>query len=205
MLIFWKVLAISKWFKDIFANLYIFYLKIKKSCRCKNLDIFPLTSSDYCSPGIQDHNFMWLSNYSMQVIHCDVWTFRVSMWGQFEFLILCTLILVPVHQLSNLKQFSQNIKDLFQENRTNTTLICSWMHFSHWFQIWQLSENLRNTTLDCCLDSELSFFLFIFHNHTLVSCVIWTVVLTSSSLLIRSIALGKALAEQIMLACILTL
>ena len=40
VLIFWKVLAVSKWFKDIFANLYIFYLKIKKSCRCKNLDIF---------------------------------------------------------------------------------------------------------------------------------------------------------------------
>ena len=41
-LIFWKELAISKLFKDIFANFYIFYLKIKKSCRCKNLDIFPL-------------------------------------------------------------------------------------------------------------------------------------------------------------------
>ena len=45
MLIFWKVLAISKWFKDIFANLYVFYLKIAKSCRCKNLDIFPLKVS----------------------------------------------------------------------------------------------------------------------------------------------------------------
>ena len=42
MLIFWKVLQIYQNNFDIFANLYIFHLKIKKSSRCKNLDIFPL-------------------------------------------------------------------------------------------------------------------------------------------------------------------
>ena len=44
MLIFWKVLPIYQNNFDIFANLYIFYLEIKKSCCCKNLDIFPLKS-----------------------------------------------------------------------------------------------------------------------------------------------------------------
>ena len=43
MLIFWKLLAIYQNNLNIFLLIYIFYLKIKKSCRCKNLGIFSLT------------------------------------------------------------------------------------------------------------------------------------------------------------------
>ena len=69
MLIFWKVLPIYQNNFDIFANSYIFYLKIKKSCLCKNLDIFPLMvifssqSNDFEEQPFQSHFKRAQDNY----------------------------------------------------------------------------------------------------------------------------------------------